>query len=43
LTHTHRSFCRVPGAHLQSDHDLEVDEEELTELVDGEAYEAMDS
>ncbi len=36
-------LVRVLGAHLQSEHDLEVDEEELTELVDGEAYEAMDS
>ena len=36
-------LVRVLGAHLQSEHDLEVDEEELTELVDGEADQAMDS
>ena len=36
-------LVRVLGAHLESEHDLEVDEDELHELVDGEAYDAMDS
>jgi hypothetical protein len=36
-------LVRIPGSHLQAEHDLEVDEEELTELVESEAYEAMDS
>lgn len=31
------------GAHLRSEHDMEPDNEELDELVDGEAYEATDS
>jgi hypothetical protein len=38
-----KELVRILGAHLASEHDLEVDEEELTELVEGEAYEAMDS
>ena len=36
-------LVRILGAHLQAEHDLEVDEEEVTELVEAEAYEAMDS
>jgi predicted small metal-binding protein len=36
-------LVRVLAAHLQSEHDEETDEEELTELVESEAYEAMDS
>ena len=36
-------LVRNLGSHLQAEHDLEVDEEELTELVEAEAYEAMDS
>jgi hypothetical protein len=36
-------LTRILGAHLQDEHDLEVDEEEVTELVESEAYEAMDS
>jgi predicted small metal-binding protein len=36
-------LVRVLAAHLQGEHDEETDEEELTELVESEAYEAMDS
>jgi predicted small metal-binding protein len=36
-------LVRVLGAHLESEHDMEVDEDDLTELVEGEAYEATDS
>jgi predicted small metal-binding protein len=36
-------LVRVVGAHLKSEHDMEVGEEDLTELVEAEAYEAMDS
>ena len=36
-------LVRALGAHLRGEHDMEVDEEELTELVEGEAYEATDS
>ena len=36
-------LVRVLGAHLSSEHDIDADEEELTELVESEAYEAMDS
>ena len=36
-------LARILGAHLASEHDIEMDEEELTELVESEAYEAMDS
>jgi predicted small metal-binding protein len=31
------------AAHLQSEHDVEPDEDELSELVEAEAYDAMDS
>jgi hypothetical protein len=36
-------LLRVLGAHLESEHDMHLDEEELNELLEGEAYEAMDS
>jgi hypothetical protein len=36
-------LVKILGAHLASEHDMEPDEEELTELVEAEAYEAMDS
>ena len=36
-------LVRVLGAHLESEHDIHVDADDLTELVEGEAYEAMDS
>jgi predicted small metal-binding protein len=36
-------LTRILGAHLETEHNLEVDDEELTELVETEAYEAMDS
>jgi len=31
------------GAHRRSEHDSELDDDELAELVEGEAYDAMDS
>jgi predicted small metal-binding protein len=34
---------RLLGSHLQAEHDLEVEEDELDELIEAEAYEAMDS
>jgi predicted small metal-binding protein len=34
---------RVLAAHLASDHDMNPDEDELSELVEGEAYDATDS
>ena len=33
----------ILGAHLAEEHDIETDEDELAELVESEAYEAMDS
>jgi predicted small metal-binding protein len=36
-------LVRILGAHLESEHEMEVDEDDLTELVEAEAYEAMDS
>jgi predicted small metal-binding protein len=36
-------LTRRLGGHMRSEHDRELDDEELAELVDGEAYEAMDS
>jgi predicted small metal-binding protein len=36
-------LARILSAHLKQEHDLEVDEEEVTELVESDAYEAMDS
>ena len=40
---TDEDLVRLLTAHLQSEHDEETDEEELTELVESDAYEAMDS
>ena len=37
------ALVKVLGAHLSAEHDIDSDEEELTELVETEAYEAMDS
>ena len=34
-------LARILSQHLEAEHDVEVDE--VTELVEGEAYEAMDS
>jgi predicted small metal-binding protein len=31
------------AAHLREEHDLQPDAEELEELIDGEAYDALDS
>jgi len=36
-------LVKILGAHLASEHDMESDEEELTELVEADAYPAMDS
>jgi predicted small metal-binding protein len=36
-------LTRVLGGHLTEEHDIESDEDELVELVETEAYEAMDS
>ena len=36
-------LARILGGHLASEHDIEMDEEDLTELVESDAYEAMDS
>ena len=36
-------LVRVVVRHMASEHDIEMDEEEATELVESEAYEAMDS
>ena len=36
-------LVRVLGLHLEQEHDMEVDEEDVTELVEAEAYEATDS
>ena len=36
-------LVRALDAHLRGEHDLEVDGDDLNELVEGEAYEAMDS
>ena len=38
-----KELVRILGAHLLSEHDMDVDEEGLTELVEAEAYAAMDS
>ena len=38
-----QELVRVLGAHMENEHDAEVDEDDLQELVEGEAYEAMDS
>jgi transcription initiation factor IIE alpha subunit len=36
-------LTQILGGHLAEEHDIERDEDELTELVESEAYEAMDS
>jgi predicted small metal-binding protein len=36
-------LTRILGGHLADEHDIESDEDELVELVESEAYEAMDS
>jgi predicted small metal-binding protein len=36
-------LARRLGAHLRSEHDRRLDDEELAELVEEEGYEAMDS
>ena len=36
-------LVRAVGAHMSAEHDDDVDEEELAELVQSDAYEAMDS
>jgi predicted small metal-binding protein len=36
-------LARRLGAHMRSEHEQELDPEELQELVEGEAYDAMDS
>jgi predicted small metal-binding protein len=40
---TEDELVRVLAVHMESEHDADVDEEELQELVEAEAYEAMDS
>jgi predicted small metal-binding protein len=36
-------LARNLRAHLEEEHDIEVDDEDLNELVEAEAYEATDS
>ena len=36
-------LVRVLSTHLEEEHDEQPDEEAVTELVESEAYEAMDS
>ena len=36
-------LVRAVNAHLQSEHDIDADDEELAELIESDAYEAMDS
>ena len=36
-------LVRVVSAHLESEHDIDADEDELTELIESDAYEATDS
>jgi predicted small metal-binding protein len=38
-----QELARRLAEHLQSEHDIEPDAEELSDLVEEEAYEAMDS
>jgi hypothetical protein len=38
-----QELLRVLGAHMESEHDMHLDDEQLNELVEGEGYEAMDS
>ncbi len=37
------ALARKLSAHLESEHELETDDEEIAELVADEAYEATDS
>jgi len=36
-------LTRLLGEHLKAEHDIDSDADELEELVESEAYEAMDS
>ena len=36
-------LVKILGRHLMTEHDIESDEEELTDLVEAEAYAAMDA
>jgi hypothetical protein len=36
-------LARAVGAHMEAEHDAEIDADELAELVESDAYEAMDS
>ena len=36
-------LVQVVSTHMKSEHDIEADDEEVTELVESDAYEAMDS
>ncbi len=36
-------LVRAVSAHMTDEHDADVDAEEITELVDSDAYEATDS
>jgi predicted small metal-binding protein len=36
-------LVRILGSHLEAEHGLDPDEDELAELVEADAYEAMDS
>jgi predicted small metal-binding protein len=36
-------LMRVLGGHLHDEHEMEVADEDLLELIEAEAYEAMDS
>jgi predicted small metal-binding protein len=40
---TDAELVRILGSHLRAEHAMEVDEDEVEELVEAEAYEAMDS
>jgi len=36
-------LVRILGAHMRAEHDAATEQDELEELVEGEAYEATDS
>ena len=38
-----RELTRILGSHMADEHDNELDEEELAELIETEAYDATDS
>ena len=38
-----QELVRCVGAHMESEHDTKLDQDDLTELVEGEAYDATDS